>query len=100
MRRIAIQNLKGGTAKTTTAVNLAHGLALRGRRVLLLDADVQGNVGACLGLSRPVAGLYHVLIEDLAVGSCIVPTGRERLQVLPSDRSLAVAEVQLQSMPR
>ena len=100
MRRIAIQNLKGGTAKTTTAVNLAHGLALRGKRVLLLDADVQGNVAACLGLGRPVSCLYHLLIEDLSIANCVIPSGRERLDVLPSDRSLAVAEVQLRSYRR
>jgi chromosome partitioning protein len=100
MRRIAVQNLKGGTAKTTTAVSLAHGLALRGKKVLLLDADVQGNVAACLGIKKPEAGLYQLLISDLTIGNCVVPSGRENLDILPSDRSLAVAEVQLQGMPR
>ena len=64
MRRIAVQNLKGGTAKTTTSVNLAHALALRGRRVLLIDADVQGNVSTCLGLGKQPVGLYQLLIDD------------------------------------
>jgi len=95
-----VQNLKGGTAKTTTSVNLAHALALRGKKVLLLDADVQGNVAACLGLKRPEAGLYQLLIDDLTIANCVVPSGRENLDVLPSDRTLAVAEVQLQGMPR
>lgn len=99
MRRIAIQNLKGGTGKTTTAVNLAHALAQGGHRVLLLDADVQGNVAACLGLGRPQPTLYHLLIDDLVWSKCIV-SAREGLDVLCSDHSLAVAEVQLHSLPR
>lgn len=99
MRKIAVQNLKGGTGKTTTAVNLAHALALKGHRVLLVDADVQGNVGASLGLGKQKATLYQLLCEDLVWSSCIIP-GRENLDVLPSDHTLAVAEVQLHAMPR
>ena len=100
MRRIAVQNLKGGTAKTTTAVSLAHALALRGRRVLLLDADAQGNVAACLGLKAHGPSIYHLLVEEAASARCIAPTGREGLEVLPSDKSLAAAEILFQSMPR
>ena len=65
-RRIAVFNHKGGTGKTTTAVNLAAGLADRGMRVLLVDADGQGNVGASLGISGERT-LYHVLVHTLAV---------------------------------
>ena len=56
MKTIAIANAKGGTGKTTTAVTLAHGLAMRGHRILLVDADTQGQAGRALGL-RPSAGL-------------------------------------------
>lgn len=102
MRKIAVQNLKGGTGKTTTSVNLAHALALRGHRVLVIDADVQGNVAAVLGLGigRQPATLYDLLIEDFRWSNCIVPSGREGLDALCSDKKLAVAEVQLQSLPR
>ena len=54
-RKLQIQNFKGGVGKTTTAVNLSHGLALRNRRVLLIDLDQQGNASDMLGLkiTRP-----------------------------------------------
>lgn len=60
MRRIAVSIRKGGTGKTTTAVNLAHALALIGRRVLLIDADSQGQTAALLGVA-PEIGLADVL---------------------------------------
>ena len=47
MKTIAVANAKGGTGKTTTAVTLAHGLAMRGQRILLVDADTQGQAGRC-----------------------------------------------------
>ena len=99
MRKIAIQNLKGGTGKTTTTVSLSHGLALRGYRVLVIDCDVQGNVAASFGLKRPSATLYHLLMEDRLLSECVVHA-RENIDVLPSDNTLAVAEMQLAGQPR
>lgn len=99
MRKIAIQNLKGGTGKTTTAINLAHSLALRGQKVLILDCDVQGNVAASFGLKKPVSTMYHLLMEDRLVSECIV-SARENIDVVPSDNTLAVAEMQLAGQPR
>src|SRR5678815_5625830 len=61
-RPIAILNHKGGTGKTTTAVNLAAGMAECGARVLLVDTDAQGNVGVSLGISGEQS-LYHILVS-------------------------------------
>jgi chromosome partitioning protein len=66
MRRIAVVNMKGGVGKTTTAVQISAGFAVRGRRVLLVDADPQGNVGHVLGLSSPLT------IRDLMTGAATV----------------------------
>ena len=92
-RRVAILNQKGGTGKTTTAINLAAGLADRGYDVLLVDLDAQGNVGASLGI-RGERTLYHLLVEDAPVGDVIVPV-RNHLDVITSDATLAAAEVHL-----
>ena len=59
MRRISVINYKGGTGKTSTAVSLSHGLALRGHRVLLVDTDPQGSAGYHLGVN-PQITLYDV----------------------------------------
>ncbi len=101
MRKIGILNLKGGVGKTATAVSLAHALVKRGRRVLLLDADVQGNVAACLGVNigKQAKTIYHLLIDDLMWTNCVIEV-RPGLDAICSDRSLAVAEVQLNGLPR
>lgn len=96
-RRIAVFNHKGGTGKTTTSVNLAAGLAESGQRVLLVDADGQGNVGASLGI-RGEHGLYHVLVHGTPVERAAVPV-RHNLDVLTSNELLAAAELQLARMP-
>ncbi len=92
-RRIAVFNHKGGTGKTTTAVNLAAGLAERGNRVLLIDADGQGNVGASLGI-RGERTLYHVLVTGTPADEAAVPV-RHNLDVLTSNELLAAAELYL-----
>jgi len=96
-RRIAVFNHKGGTGKTTTSVNLAAGLAERGKRVLLIDADGQGNVGASLGI-RGERGLYHVLVHGAAADEVAVPV-RQNLDVLTSNELLAAAELHLAQRP-
>src|SRR5579859_7221181 len=92
-RRVAILNQKGGTGKTTTAINLAAGIASRGYDVLLVDLDAQGNVGASLGV-RGERTLYHMLIEGAQAADVIVPV-RQHLDVITSDATLAAAEVHL-----
>ncbi len=96
-RRIAVFNHKGGTGKTTTAVNLAAGLAESGNRVLLIDADGQGNVGASLGI-RGEHTLYHVLVHGIPADRAAVPV-RQNLDVLTSNEMLAAAELHLATRP-
>jgi chromosome partitioning protein len=96
-RRIAVFNHKGGTGKTTTAVNLAAGLAEAGQKVLLVDADGQGSVGASLGI-RGEQSLYHVLIHGSPVERVAIPV-RQGLDVITSNETLAAAELQLASRP-
>jgi chromosome partitioning protein len=92
-RVVAVFNHKGGTGKTTTAVTLAAGLAARGRRVLLVDADGQGNVAASLGLTVN-RSLYHVLVMGLDFVDARVAV-RPGLDVLPANETLAAAELYL-----
>ena len=94
---IACANQKGGVGKTTTVVSLASYLALDGKRVLLVDMDPQGNATSGLGIDRAAieASVYDVLLADTPVVDVIQPTTVEGLSVLPSDRSLAGAEVEL-----
>jgi len=92
-RKLAILNQKGGTGKTTTAVNLAAGLAERGFETLLIDTDAQGNVGASLGI-KGERSLYHVLVEGAQVDEVAVPV-RGHLDVVTADATLAVAEIWL-----
>ncbi|MBN1424849.1 ParA family protein [Candidatus Fermentibacteria bacterium] len=86
MRRIAVSLTKGGVGKTTTAVTLAHGLALRGRKVLLVDCDTLGQAGPLLGLS-PTVGLADLLSGNLPPDKAIVEA-RKNLDLLAGGRAL------------
>lgn len=92
-RRIAVLNQKGGTGKTTTAINVAAGVAERGRNVLLIDTDAQGNVGVSLGVAGE-RSLYHVLVDGVDPSDAAVPV-RQSLDVITSDATLAAAEIWL-----
>ena len=90
---IQIQSFKGGVGKTTTAVNLSHAFARRGKKVLLIDLDHQGNATSGLGyeMTETTPALYHVLVGDLKWEEATA-TVRENLDLLPSNRMTALAE--------
>jgi len=96
MKVVAIANQKGGVGKTTTALNLSAGLAMRGQRVLLVDLDPQANCTSGLGVEPPEGGsLYPVLLGEAKVYDKILPTGRENLTLVPSEMDLAGVEIEL-----
>lgn len=102
---IAIANQKGGVGKTTTAITLAHGLALRGKKVLLLDFDPQGQAARALHLS-PSDGIYSLLTMDIGAGETayiqnkIISTGRDNFWLLPGNKQTADAQVMINSQER
>ncbi len=89
-RIIGVLNYKGGTAKTTTVVNLAAGLALRGSRVLCLDLDAQGSLATFLGVPYSHS-MKHLLLGLAAPRECVV-RARDRFDLVASDASLLEAE--------
>jgi chromosome partitioning protein len=101
-RIVAIANQKGGVGKTTTAINVATSLALAGQQVLLVDVDPQGNLTSGVGLKgqRGEGGtVYEALTSDVPPDSVILPTQVQNLSLMPADRNLTGAEIELVSMP-
>jgi chromosome partitioning protein len=96
-RIISVVNQKGGVGKTTTTVNLATAMAAVGKRVLVVDADPQGNASTGLGIQRAErgAGAYELMFDGLLVEDVAVQTIIPNLSVITSSADLAGAEIQL-----
>src|SRR6202163_3544658 len=98
---VAVANQKGGVGKTTTTINLAASLALVDQRVLLVDVDPQGNLTSGVGQkgkSAPAGTIYDALISAAPLAAArpfIIPTNVDRLELIPADRNLTGAEIEL-----
>ncbi|WP_269747773.1 ParA family protein [Agromyces laixinhei] len=100
-RVLTISNQKGGVGKTTTAVNLASGLARAGARVLVIDLDPQGNASTALGVDHRSErkSVYDVLVSDMALAEVVQPsTEHELLDCVTATIHLAGAEIELVSL--
>ena len=96
---ISIANQKGGVGKTTTSVNLSSLLAKKGKKILLVDTDPQGNATSGLGLDKNFNfSVYDVLINDIEIENTLQPTNVKNLDLCPSNMNLAGAEVELVAM--
>lgn len=99
MRRVAVAIFKGGTGKSTLAVNLGVGLARRGKRVLVVDLDAQANASHMLGASEAQPTIREVLVDRIPPDSAVHAV-ENNLSILPSSRSLATIEAWLSTQVR
>lgn len=99
-RFIAVANQKGGVGKTTTAINLASGLAILNQKVLLVDCDAQANATSGVGATPkgPDETIYQVMLGGIGIEDAIVPTVQQNLSVVPSHTDLVGIDLELASM--
>jgi chromosome partitioning protein len=98
--RVAIANQKGGVGKTTTAINIATAMAATGWKTLLIDLDPQGNASTGIGIA-PAArerSAYDMLIDEMPLSACVLPTTIPGLDIIPATEDLSGAEIELVSV--
>ena len=97
MIRVAIANQKGGVGKTTTAINIATAMAATGWKVLLLDLDPQGNASTGIGVlaADRTTSSYDLLVDQMPLAQCIMPTKIPGLDIIPATVDLSGAEIEL-----
>lgn len=99
---VAVFNQKGGVGKTTTAVNLTAAIGAKGKKVLLVDADPQGNSTSGLGVNKRNVekSTYEVIVESLPAAEAVLGTPFKNVSLLPANMNLAGADLELSSVSR
>jgi len=99
---VAIANQKGGVGKTTTAINLSAALAAKGKKVLVIDTDPQGNTTSGFGIDKNELDntIYELILGECTIRDCIIKDVIENVSVLPSNVNLAAAEIELIGIER
>lgn len=94
---IAIANQKGGVGKTTTAINLSAAIANKGKKVLVIDMDPQGNTTSGFGVEKNELEntVYELMLGECPVKDCIIPEVFPNLSIIPTNVNLAAAEIEL-----
>ncbi len=96
-RIIAIANQKGGVGKTTTSINLSASLAAKGKKVLVIDTDPQGNTTSGFGIDKNYLEntIYELILGECSISDCIIKDVIDNVSVVPSNVNLAAAEIEL-----
>lgn len=95
---LSVSNQKGGVGKTTSAINISAGLALKDKKVLLLDLDPQGNATSGLGIEKYNMGIYDVMINGEDIENVVMKTDVKNLYIIPSNIDLSGATVEMVSL--